>query len=88
MIDIDIKNQLISRTAKVIMFVDKNPKINIKEISRALNIDYNFVSKIIVRCEERNFISSEMVSREKRVKLNKKGEELSEAIQVIEKLVE
>lgn len=81
--NVDIKNQLISRTAKVIMYVGDNPEANIKQISRELNIDYNFVSKIIQRCEELWMLVAETVSREKRITLIQKGLDISKALKAI-----
>lgn len=87
MIDVNVENQLISRTAKVIMYIKENGDTNVKQISKNLEIDYNFVSKIIQRCEEAGILKSEMENREKKIQLVKKGEKLSELLKQIEKIL-
>ena len=83
--NVNIKNQLVSRVAKTIMYVGKNPGKNLKEISKDLDIDYNFISKIIQRCEEDGIVTVEMVSRDKRVTLTEKGKAISKSSVKIEK---
>jgi len=86
-IDVNINNQLISRTAKVIMFIKDNPKTNLRNINRELDIDYNFISKIIKRCEEKKIVKCEMKAREKIVTITKLGDEISDSLEKIEKVL-
>lgn len=85
--DVDIKNQLISRTAKVLMFLGKNKDSNIVQISRGLEIDYNFVSKIIRRCEEIKLLTVGTDNRQKIIQLTAIGKKLSGLLVKIEKML-
>jgi DNA-binding MarR family transcriptional regulator len=85
MIDVDINNQLVSRVAEVLIFLKNNRNSNVRNLSKELNIDYNYMSKIIVRCEEKNLLNTKIVSREKIINLTKKGEKVSDNLEEIKK---
>ena len=87
MIDIDIKNQLNSRTSKVLKFIKKNPGCNMKNISNETGIDYNFVSKIVMRCEEEKMVKTKMNNREKIITLENKGVKITTLLEEVEKLL-
>ena len=81
--DIDVKNQLVSRTGELIIFADANPGNSIKNISKVLDIDYNFATKIVRRCEEAGLLKTEIVSREKQVQSTRKGVEVANSLSKI-----
>jgi len=85
--DVNIKNQLVSRTAKVIIFLQENPKSSIKDVSKELDIDYNFTSKIVQRLEEEKLVKTEEISREKQITLTDKGRKISEHAEEIDDLL-
>ena len=87
MINVDIENQLISRVAETLMFLKKEPNSNVRKISRDLNIDYNYVSKIIVRCEEKGLIKTKFETREKLVSLTEKGIEMASHFDKLKEMI-
>lgn len=87
MINVDINNQLVSRVAETLIFLSENPKSSIRNISRVLNIDYNYVAKIVEKCEGQNILKTEMVARERQVVLTKKGMNIADNLKAVKKLL-
>ena len=87
MINVNVDNQIISRVTETLLFIDKNPNNNIRKISKELEIDYNYVAKIVERCEEKGLIDTKLVSRERLVTLTEKGATITNYFKQIKELL-
>lgn len=86
--DINIKNQLNSRTSQVLVYLKDNEGCNIKNISNSTKIDYNFVTKIIYRSEEEGLVTVESDTRGKKISLTAKGKDIAKDLKKIAEKLE
>ena len=88
MVDVNIENQLVSRTAIVLNYIGENPHQTLTEISTATSTDFNFVSKIVQRSFEAGLVIIEKESKYKKCSLTEMGLTISKSIDDIKKVFE